>query len=174
VVTFEPNPRSFRKISENVRLNGFSHVRIRQLALGSKPGCATLVFPADETARGSLESDIADQIRQEAQVVSVDVEVDTLDNQVARGLPNPDFVKLDVEGLERDVLEGMTGMLTTRHPRLYIEMHGADDRRKLENLTSVTAFLWRHAYDVLHVESETRLAAESDLPVALHGHLYCT
>lgn len=174
VVTFEPNPRSFAKIAENVRLNGFDNVRLRPLALGSTPGRATLVFPADETARGSLEASIADQIRQEKAVVTVDVQLDTLDNQVASGLPGPDFVKIDVEGLERDVLEGMTTLLATRHPRLYIEMHGADDERKLENLTSVTRLLWDEDYEILHVESGARLARPEDLPVALHGHLYCT
>jgi FkbM family methyltransferase len=174
VVTFEPNPRSFQRISENVRLNGFANVRIRQVALGAAPGRATLVFPADETARGSLEAGISDQIRQEKGVLTIDVEVDTLDHQVAAGLPAPDFVKLDVEGLERDVLEGMSALLERRHPRLYIEMHGADDQHKLANLTSVVERLWSASYDVLHVESGRRLTRTDDLPIAIHGHLYCS
>ncbi|HUR33057.1 MAG TPA: FkbM family methyltransferase [Vicinamibacterales bacterium] len=174
VVTFEPNPRNFQKIAENVRLNGFANVKLRQVALGSAPGRATLVFPSDETARGSLEIDIADQIRHEKDVLSIDVEVDTLDHQVATGLPEPDFVKLDVEGLELDVLQGMKGLLDRRHPRLYIEIHGADAARKLANVTAVVDYLWRAHYDVRHVESGTALANPGQLPVAIRGHLYCT
>jgi FkbM family methyltransferase len=174
VVTFEPNPRNFRKIEENVRLNGFAHVALRQVALGSSPGRATLVFPGDETARGSLESDIAEQIRQEKGVVTLEVDVDTLDGQIAAGLPDPGFVKLDVEGLERDVLEGMTALIARRKPRLYIEIHGADVALKLKNVTSVVEFLWRAGYDVLHVESATPLRDSTQLPVAIRGHLYCT
>jgi FkbM family methyltransferase len=174
VVTFEPNPRNFQRITENVRLNGFSHVRVQPVALGSTPGRASLVFPADETARGSLETDIADQIRQEKDVVTIDVDVDTLDNQVASGLPEPDFVKLDVEGLELDVLEGMTALMTRRHPRLYIEIHGADVKRKLANVTEVAKCLWAHRYQVLHVESGTIIQRPDQLPVAIRGHLYCS
>ena len=174
VVTFEPNPRNFRKITDNIALNGFAHARVRQVALGSAPGRASLVFPADETARGSLETDIADQIRQEKDVVTIDVDVDTLDNQVASGLPEPDFVKLDVEGLELDVLQGMTSLMARRHPRLYIEIHGADVERKLANVTAVASFLWQHGYTVLHVESGTTLERKDQLRVAIRGHLYCS
>jgi FkbM family methyltransferase len=161
VVTFEPNPRNFKKIAENVRLNGFSHVQLRQVALGSQPG------------RASLETSIADQIRTEKDVHTVDVEVDTLDRQIASGLPSPDFVKLDVEGLERDVLEGMTTLLNHTRPRLYIEIHGADIQRKLENVTSVVEFLWKAGYSVQHVESGTHLRQPEQLPSAIRGHLYC-
>lgn len=174
VITFEPNPRNVSKIVENVRLNHFTHVQVRPLAVGSGTGRATLVFPADETARGSLETRIADQIRQERGVLTVDVEIDSLDHQVMAGTPEPDFVKLDVEGLERDVLEGMQQVIARRHPRLYIEMHGADERAKLENVTDVTTFLWAAGYDVLHVESRTRLSRPAQLALATHGHLYCT
>lgn len=174
VVTFEPNPRNVARIVENVRLNGFAHVQVKQLAVGSAPGRAALVFPADETARGSLETRIADQIMQESDVVSVDVELDTLDRQVAAGLPEPDFVKLDVEGLELDVLQGMSRVLSHRHPRLYIEIHGADVQRKLENVTAVVELLWRAGYQVLHVETNTVLRRHEQLPLAIRGHLYCT
>lgn len=174
VVTFEPNPSNAVRIAENVRLNGFGRVELRQLALGSRPGRATLVFPADETARGSLEPRIADQIREEAGVRAVEVEVDTVDRQVESGLPEPDFVKLDVEGLELDVLHGMRQLMERRRPRLYIELHGADPRLKLENLTGVAEVLWGAGYAVHHVETDRRLATPADLPPAIRGHLYCT
>jgi len=174
VVTFEPNPRNFQKIAENVRLNGFPNVRIQQIALGGTPGRASLVFPADETARGSMEAHIADQIRQEKDVKAIDVRVDTLDHQIATGVPEPDFVKLDVEGLELDVLQGMKLLLERRRPRLYIEIHGADATSKLSNVTAVAELLWKAGYTLLHVESSTDLERPDQLPVAIHGHLYCT
>ncbi|MBS1817915.1 MAG: FkbM family methyltransferase [Acidobacteria bacterium] len=174
VITFEPNPRNAQRIAENVRLNGFGHVTLRQLALGSAPGRATLVFPPDETARGSLDARIADQIRHEPHVAAVEVEVDTLDQQVASGLPEPDFVKLDVEGLELDVLQGMRTLMSRRHPRLYIELHGADAALKLHNVRAVAALLWEAGYDILHVESQSLLQRPEQLPGAIRGHLYCT
>jgi FkbM family methyltransferase len=174
VVTFEPNPHNVQKIAENVRLNGFTRVSVRPIALGAIPGRATLVFPSDETARGSLESHIAGDILKEKSALTVDVEVDTLDRQVATGLPLPDLVKLDVEGLERDVLEGMRTLIATHRPRLYIEIHGADPQHKLDNVTSVASCLWSAGYEIRHIESGSPLTGPGDLPQAIHGHIYCT
>jgi FkbM family methyltransferase len=173
VVTFEPNPRNFGRIAENVRLNGFANVRLRQVALGSAAGRATLMFPAEETAPGAVETRLTDQIRTGRRVVTVDVEVDTLDHQIANGMPEPDFVKLDLKGLERDALDGMTALLARRRPRLYIETHGADVARRLENVKSVVRLLWAVGYDILHVESGTHLQRTDQLSVAIRGHLYC-
>ena len=102
------------------------------------------------------------------------VRVESLDHQIASGVPEPDFVKLDVEGLEFDVLEGMKVLLEHKHPRLYIEMHGADAESKLSNVTAVAALLWKAGYKLLHVESSTDLLHPDQLPGAIHGHLYCT
>jgi hypothetical protein len=68
----------------------------------------------------------------------------------------------------------MAGLMAKRHPRLYIEIHGADVRRKLENVTAVADVLWQNGYRVLHVESGTVVERADQLPVAIRGHLYCT
>jgi len=173
LVTFEPNPQNFAKILANVRLNGFCHVDVRQLAIGARAGRATLVFPTDQTARGSLVGDIQDQIRHEKHVAAMEVEIDTLDHQVAIGAPAPDFVKIDVEGFELDVLRGMAGIIARCKPALYIEVHGADMEKKLENVTALAEFLWRAGYAIHHVESGLAIDAPSTLPAARQGHLYC-
>jgi FkbM family methyltransferase len=173
LVTFEPNPRNYTRIVDNVRLNAFKNVEVRQLAIGAAPGRATLVFPTDETARGSLVGDIQDQIRHEKSVAAMDVEIDTLDRQIALGAPDPDFVKIDVEGFELDVLRGMSGLIARRRPALYIEIHGADMQKKLENVTAVVELLWLSGYAVHHVESALVIDDSSKLPAARQGHLYC-
>ncbi len=165
VVTFEPNPRNFKKIAENVRLNGFSHVQLRQVALGSQPGRASLVFPADETARGSLETSIADQIRTEKDVHTVDVEVDTLDRQIASRTSGPRLRQArrrrtrarcagrHDDAARRTSTRGSTSRFTV-----------LTSQRKLENVTSVVEFLWKAGYSVQHVESGTDLRQPAQLP----------
>jgi FkbM family methyltransferase len=173
LITYEPNPRNVDRIRENVRLNGFANVEVRPLALGATPGHATLVFPSDETARGSLQPDIQSSLQMEKHVGAVEVEIDTIDRQIALGAPEPDFVKIDVEGFERDVLEGMSTLLAWKRPQLYIEIHGADVPRKIENARSVIEFVWRAGYGVYHVESGTTVETPAQIALAREGHIYC-
>lgn len=174
VLTFEPNPANVTTIRENVALNGFNNVRVHQLALGAARGSGTLVFPSDETARGSLENDIQEQIRTEPHARSVTVEIDSLDHQVELGLQPPSFVKIDVEGLERAVLEGMSATLANYRPRLYIEIHGADMARKRDNASQVIEYLWARGYRIYHVENRLDIERSDDIARAIEGHIYCS
>jgi len=83
VVTFEPNPANYARIIENVRLNGFTNVTVRRMALGRGAGHGSLVFPTDETARGTLLSDIQDQIWQEPHVDVIEVDIDSIDRELS-------------------------------------------------------------------------------------------
>jgi FkbM family methyltransferase len=174
LVTFEPNPRNFNKIVDNVRLNGFTNVDVRPVAVGAAVGQAALVFPTDDTACGSLRPEIQNQLKHEKTAATIEVPIETIDHLVAAGLPEPDFVKIDVEGLEIDVLRGMWALLTRRHPTLYIEIHGADMDQKFANATAVVELLWLAGYSVRHVESGTAIDHRGAIGAARRGHLYCT
>jgi Methyltransferase FkbM domain len=49
---------------------------------------------------------------------------DTSIDQAAKVYFAPDFIKIDVEGAEADVLRGATHVLSTAHPGLVVETHG--------------------------------------------------
>jgi FkbM family methyltransferase len=173
VVTFEPNPESHRRIIANVELNQFHNVEVRHLGLGAQKGKLTFVFPAGEPARGSADAGIQAQILQEKDSRTIEIEVNSLDDEVAAaGLPLPDLVKIDVEGLEMDVLRGMKEMLSHRRPNLFIEVHGADTQSKDDNARQVVKFLLDAGYSVFHVESKQSIT-QTNIETARQGHIYC-
>ena len=87
-------------------------------------------------------------------------------------LPPPDFVKIDVEGLEEQVITGMKNTLKEHGPDLMIEMHGPDRPRK-ESSLRITTLLAAMGYRIWHVQTgrSVELTFESQ---PRRGHLYCS
>lgn len=174
VIIFEPHPENINKIMENIRLNKFDNVGVWQIGLGKRREKATLAFRRSELATASVQEDIKAQILQEKGAKAIQVEIDSLDSQItANNLPKPDFIKIDVEGLEMDVLLGMGETIKGYKPKLLIEIHGVDIERKTENVQRVAGFLMASGYSIYHVESR-KMITSSDIQIAKEGHLYCT
>lgn len=173
VVTFEPNPESRRRIVANVELNQFRNVEVRPIGLGAQKGKLTFVFPENEPARGSADAGIQAQILREKNTRTIEIEVNSLDDETSSfGLPEPDLVKIDVEGLEMDVLLGMKETIRKSHPSLFIEVHGADVQSKDDNARQVVKFLLDAGYSVFHVESKQDIT-HRNIEAARQGHIYC-
>ncbi|NQT07026.1 MAG: FkbM family methyltransferase [Candidatus Omnitrophica bacterium] len=64
---------------------------------------------------------------------TVRMESVSLDDLVGNALKPPDFVKLDVEGAEGDVIKGMRGTLKKYHPILYVELHTEKAAAEVKN-----------------------------------------
>jgi FkbM family methyltransferase len=173
VVTFEPHPRNYERALTNVQLNNLGNVTILPVGVGREPGTITFHYDENDTGQMTADPDLADALKQRANgsMRTLDVAVTSVDAAIEdRGLPAPDFVKIDVEGLELDVLEGMRQTLETKRPMLFVELHGAGDTRKEENARRVTSLLLEDIYEVVHVESGTPVPAPEATPTT--GHLF--
>ena len=176
VIAYEPNPSSYRRVLENLRLNGRTNVRVRNLAVGEREGSLTLLSDALMPGGTSGDPALAEQIRGsspaaraiEVPVVSLDADID------AHGLPAPDFVKIDIEGMELPALRGMQQTVARHRPALYLEMHGATMAHKDRNVRAIVDFLGDLGYTaIVHVESGAHVSV-SNATRAREGHLYCT
>lgn len=173
VIVFEPMPENYNAVLENVRLNQFTNTRVINIGLGRGHETKSLIVRLSDTATASMEEGIQKEILNEGNPIILKVEVDCLDHQIAlHQLPEPDFVKIDVEGMEIEVLMGMAGTIKKNKPVLFIEIHGADLPRKNENARKVVDFLSQHGYSLYHVESKCRIN-RTNAQIAMRGHLYC-
>lgn len=174
VIAYEPNPPSHRRVLQNLRLNRRENVRLRHLAVGAEAGTLTLL--SDPLMPGGTSGDpaVAGQIRAGSPATAVTVPVVTLDEDIAAaGLPAPDFIKIDIEGMELPALRGMERTLKQHGPELYMEMHGATIEQKDHNVRAIVDFVTAAGYEyILHVESGQRITP-ANATEARRGHLYC-
>lgn len=120
VVAFEPHPGNAERLQRNLRLNGQNAVLDRR-ALSNTEDMGELHIISNDSGAGahSLRGD-----PKESQE-TVGVTLTCGDTLVADGEYNvPNLVKIDVEGAEFDVLEGMKGILNRPECRVvYVEVH---------------------------------------------------
>jgi FkbM family methyltransferase len=126
VFSFEPSPRERKALRLNVALNFCRNVGIQSFALGSQETNADLfVVKHFETGCNSLRPPVAD-----SEAYPVRVRVTTLDAWLqTKGIQFIDFIKLDVEGAELEVLKGATRLLK-RIPRPVILAEVQDVRTR--------------------------------------------
>ena len=106
VYAFEPDPTNFELLEFNALQNGYDKIRLTRKAVSSHLGASTLYLTSLDTGRHSL-------VRHDIPLKGVEtVETITLDGFFEdEGWPTVDLIKIDVEGVEPDVLEGMDELL---------------------------------------------------------------
>lgn len=117
VHAFEPGKITADWLESNVKLNHLEKViTIHRLALGAEAGLATLGQRGGDSGQAHLMSKATD---------GESVVVETMDNWVRSqaNLRRVDFIKMDVEGYEPEVLLGGTETLKQHRPLLLIELN---------------------------------------------------
>jgi FkbM family methyltransferase len=133
VVAFEPQRLAFQNLCANLALNSLTNGLARQQALGRRA----------ETVRMPLLNPRFDQnfggFAVHDHGVGLPVEVMRLDDMP---LPRCDLLKVDVEGMECDVLEGARESIARHRPVLFVE------NDTLERSASVIAMIESLEYDM--------------------------
>ncbi len=144
VVAFEPVPSTFAVLGENLARNGLTDLEHHNIAVGAESGTASFHVPYGDCP-SSASFDESGFRGLDGEVVEVDVV--TIDEIIAGDDP-VDFVKIDVEGFEPLVLEGMTATIERCHPAIVLESNydGPADE--------VAGILHDHGYEAAQLRPE--------------------
>lgn len=119
VLAVEANPATARLLRENVALNGLAgRCEVHVVAAGVQEGTATLRVPMGNGGGASFIRDVGRQ-----DVADIEVAVMPLD-RLFPDLKNVDLIKIDVEGVEPEVLSGARRIIEAS-PKcaFHIEVH---------------------------------------------------
>jgi FkbM family methyltransferase len=122
VVAFEPVRSTAASVEQTRRLNGLRQLRIVPLGLASCGAVKTRRLPV---IRGMADSTIPKNVWEEA--ISV-ASFDTVWNLLCEANPVVHGVKIDVQGMELGVIEGMRDTLASYQPKVIVEFHEGVDR----------------------------------------------
>lgn len=140
VIPFEPNPRAFELLVQNVLVNGLADVvDLSRLGIGV----------SDQQAGGFAMQDRERNLGGAKMLEGKgDLEVHRGDALLAD--VTPDFIKVDVEGMEMKVLSGLSGVLERCRPVMMVEV---DNEIEAQFTDWVTA----QGYAVLSTHQRYRL-----------------
>lgn len=140
VFAFEPAPDNAEAIRRNAELNLLTNIVVIPRAVFSRSGSARLQVVDDQSwSRLEEFGEHPDTER------VLEVETVTIDELVGSGeLPPPALVKIDVEGAELAVLEGMRATIDEHRPAIVCELHGTHE--------GFVAAMAAHSYRIVNLE----------------------
>lgn len=156
VVAFEPLPSNAERIREQAELNDIS-IRVEEIALADRTGKAELSVPERRYNTTIVGADTAERL--------LTAPVTKLDQWVTDNAVVPDVVKIDVEGAELEVLEGMTETMQQHRPTIVCEVEGRERERTEEILSTME----RQGYELLKLPERESYTVPELADVALAG-----
>lgn len=155
VIAFEPEKRNFDILSANVARNSeYGNIIREKLAISDKKGEMSLYI--SENKGGHSIKDYNDT-HVKSQTVST-IPLDQYD------VSSPDIVKIDVEGVEPSVFEGMSNVLDTK-PILFFE-YSDDWESKRETLNVLKSI----GYTFFHIEENYNNITIEEI-LEINGHI---
>lgn len=141
VVAFEPAPKNFEYLKRHLELNSVKNVKAFPVAVSNEQGSAYFTA-GHSSSTGKLSKE-----------GKLNVDTVALDCLTAKNdLPDPDVMKIDVEGEEYNVLLGAKNLIQRSSPILLIALHG----KKVKN--KCVRFLCDHNYNIKEITEDEIIA----------------
>lgn len=129
VYAFEPHPKNYALLQKNTE--ALDNVYIGQYAVSnSRHTCWVNDYDENSISNFGMVSVNTD---------AIGIEVEAIDLDTA-GLDLPDFIKIDVEGYELNVLQGAKWIVEAHTPVVYYEAHESKHLREIYELLSADRY----------------------------------
>lgn len=163
VISFEAQERIYYALAGNVTINNCLNVTAKYCAVGSH--CSSIDIPEPNylipSSYGSFELKKRDNNEFIGQEIDYEktksvplVSIDSLD------LKRLDFIKIDVEGMEEDVLKGAENSIKKHHPIMMIEIIKSDKAKIEKTLQDYGYLLYPMGINILAIHTSDPTSKE--------------
>ena len=160
VLAFEAQERIFYALAGNITLNNCFNAYARWAAIGAENG--EILVPRPDYLKpasfGSLEIRMTARTEFIGQAIDYSPESAQLVNLLcidSLALTRLDFLKIDIEGMEIEALQGAKQTIATHHPQILVE-------KIKSNEADLRGFLETHAYRIFDTGMNLLAVHESD------------
>jgi FkbM family methyltransferase len=127
VIAIEADPSNFEILNRNIKLNGLTNIIPLNYAVYSKQTKLKLYLPDEESGFSIYNTIMVNRAKTGEKFIEVNA--NTLDYLLQQnGIRDANWIKIDVEGAELEVLKGAHNILSnSKDIALLIEVHGKDN-----------------------------------------------
>ena len=118
VYAFEACPSTYNILQKNLKSNNVHNVEVINFGIGHKPEILTITFATNNRSGGF----VSNKIKPIKGHTTEKIHIRTLDDFFT-DIPQPSFIKIDVEGFEQNVIRGGSSLLEKYRPTVVMEMN---------------------------------------------------
>jgi FkbM family methyltransferase len=121
IIAIEPSPENFEYLQKNIKLQNTQSIQAFNIAVGNTEGKIKFLVYENASNSGMVIPDGEEQ-KWPGEVIEVPIiKVDSLLQE--KNITKIDFLRMDVEGYEFHIFEGMQETLNQHKPIIHIEVH---------------------------------------------------
>src|SRR5215217_4348696 len=160
VIAIEADPSNFEMLKSNIKLNQLTNVTPLNYAVYSKETKIKLYLPEVESGYTIYNTIMSNRARTEDKFV--EVSANTLDYLLQLNeITDVNWVKIDVEGAEFEVLKGASNVLSkSKDIALLIEVHGKDTYEPI--IESLRSYNFKIDFEKTYENGEKHIIALKD------------
>jgi FkbM family methyltransferase len=162
VIAFEPNESLCKALKESIKVNNLTQsVTVHSVGVYSETGFAKFKT-YDESNLGGNSIEIVEKSESEFEVVALD------DFLQEKGI---NAIKVDVEGMEYEVIKGASNLIKQYLPNLYIECQELESYERVSNYLEGFGYLTTKTFNATPTHlfiHESKLTLDQKLEIALH------
>ena len=170
ILCIDPNPSALTKCAENLIYNGLAtQASFICTFIGEDEGKEVEFHTIGDGAAGSMFSSFAKTASKLSR--SIMVTTKTLDTICREQNFKCDLIKIDVEGAEQFVLQGIGPTVLNNEPDIFVEVHSGPELSIIDNTSAILNWCKVNAYVAFYMKTHGVLTGQEEIKARGRYHL---